>query len=813
MRWVAVILCFSTLILGSEFVFDLSQTSGTLGFGAVGAHYALSEPDVPTVISLIPIKVRTVNQKPPRGLQHPGADAFRVMESFVEVGGSYLQVYLQDIYLHWPYEKNPDNNRDYVPDDYLEKVRKSVQTMETLPYKDRIVYVPFNEPDAIWYGGLFWSTKRMKEFFTAWKTVYNEIKKIAPDAKIAGPNTTTYDPRFMERFLEFCLQENCLPDLITWHELNLMDVEAGHAYYQHLRKIEKELGIEPLPICINEYALGKELSVPGRLVKWLARLEQSRIDGCLAYWHAAGNFSGLVEGNVPNGAWWLFREYVSMSGELIAASPSYTSISTLAVYDQNTKTLKVLLGGDDQKEFTLTFKNVPFEKEAYYEVWEVEWSGYTGIYTSPDLLLKGYTEVQNSVLSLTLRDLNEMSAYLVVVREDEGVRSLYQPGWKWRKEAEEAFLENCTVEIHGGGNNPPYSGGKMVFFDNPKSALSFDVEVPGGGLYLLEIWYVNGNRRTVKYEMKIDDKTFEMDFPPTLSGSYVGKMEMVVQLEKGTHTMKILKEDNSPSIGIDRIDLRLYSKEKEILIRDHLVSANGIFEGDRITLKKDEEVEFFVVVEEDGYYSVKMNGDDLNQFEVEVNRSAKKNVAGCQFTVFLQRGVNLIKLKNLSDSTMMLSSAVLVKTDGDLKTYEAEEGSLIGNVRVERSDCASSGRFVTGIGRGKENALEMKFYVPKDGYYSFVIRYSNEETLGTHAYNLNVVDRYCRLIVDGQERDLFFRYTGGIDGFSTKVLYLYLNEGDHTVRFENPNTEVSPANVSVYGPNIDSISITPTFVE
>lgn len=100
-----LILCFSTLVFADELVFDLSRTNGPLGFGAVGAHYALSEPDVPSVISLVPIRVRTVNQKPPYGLQHPGADAFRVMESFVKAGGEYLQVYLQDIYLNWPYEK------------------------------------------------------------------------------------------------------------------------------------------------------------------------------------------------------------------------------------------------------------------------------------------------------------------------------------------------------------------------------------------------------------------------------------------------------------------------------------------------------------------------------------------------------------------------------------------------------------------------------------------------------------------------------------------------------------------------------------
>lgn len=199
--------------------------------------------------------------------------------------------------------------------------------------------------------------------------------------------------------------------------------------------------------------------------------------------------------------------------------------------------------------------------------------------------------------------------------------------------------------------------------------------------------------------------------------------------------------------------------------------------------------------------------------EVEINRVAREKVTSNQFTVFLQKGVNLLRLRNPSDNAIVLGSISFEKVEKDVKTYEAEEGTLTGNTRVENSEYASSGKFVAGIGRGKENALEIRFEVPEGNYYSLVIRYSNEETLGTHAYNLNVVDRYCRLIIDGEERDLFFRYTGGMDGFSTRILYLYLEKGVHTLRFENPNTEVSPAYVSVYGPNVDCISITPTFVK
>lgn len=823
MKWVVVLVMVASTVFASDVVIDLSKAQVPLSYGAVGSHYALSEPDVPSVLSLIPIRVRTVNQKAPEGLQHPGADAFRVLESFVTAGGEYLQVYLQDIYQSWPYEKNPDLDGDAIPDDYLEKLRTAVQKMETSPYRDRIVYVPFNEPDAIWYNGLFWSRKRQEEFFKAWKKVYQEIKKIAPNARIAGPNTTTYNARFMRTFLEFCKKEGCIPHLITWHELNILDLEAGHAYYLDYRRIEKELGIDPIPVCVNEYAVGKQLSVPGRLVSWLARFEQSGIDGCLAYWHVAGNFSGLVEGNEPNGAWWLFRVYASMRGKLVEAHPSYRSVSYLVTVDEETETVQILLGGRDEESLVVTLQNLPefFREKAYYEVWEIEWSGYTGLSLGPDLLTSGTIRVENGQCRLELKNLKEMSAYFVILKSEIG--SERRTVWKMRVEAEDGNAVNCTRLSEGGGNNPPFSGGKVVFLSRPNSKLSFEIEVPEEGIYLLEIWYVNGRRNSTVYNLRIDDQVFKQIFPSTITVDYVGKVGRYVHLARGKHVVEIFGDEDAMPVGIDLIGVKLVSEREgeprsvPVFPFFNVMTAGEVrYEGNRLMLGKGASVEFVLVVEEDGYYRLTLDTGEQAGLRLVLNRKVSTILEDSRITVFLQKGLNLVKIINPSERELTVGS-LKVEIDREhsdlLNAYEAENGKLHGSVKEAESIFASGGWMVEGIGMGAANYLEMDLHIPVDGSYAVVLRYSNGETLGTHQYNVNVVDRYAKIEIGGETLDVFFRFTGGFDSFKTKTLYLSLKGGKQTIRIFNTYTVLSPALPSPHAPHIDTILVAPVFVE
>jgi hypothetical protein len=45
-----------------------------------------------------------------------------------------------------------------------------------------------------------------------------KLRELDPDVKITGPSLAGYNGSFMQDFLSFCKTNNCLPDIIGWHE-------------------------------------------------------------------------------------------------------------------------------------------------------------------------------------------------------------------------------------------------------------------------------------------------------------------------------------------------------------------------------------------------------------------------------------------------------------------------------------------------------------------------------------------------------------------------------------------------------------------
>ena len=158
---------------------------------------------------LAPLKPQVAAQKPEGGLQHPNGDALNVSDTYKAAGGKEIEIYIQDIYPHWPYD-------NLGMDDYLAKVDSVVRQVMASPNRSLFSYVPFNEPDQIWYN----KSDKKQAFFDDWKTVYQKIKSLDPTARIVGPNFARYDSAVYRDFLTFAQDNACLPDVISWHELN-----------------------------------------------------------------------------------------------------------------------------------------------------------------------------------------------------------------------------------------------------------------------------------------------------------------------------------------------------------------------------------------------------------------------------------------------------------------------------------------------------------------------------------------------------------------------------------------------------------------
>jgi len=299
---------------GAMLHFDADPTNnkGKLLHGSTGFLYGVSEVNVPSGDLIKAISPKIFVQKAADGQQHPSGDGYRLTPFLQECGVENIQIYLQDYYLQWPYESNGI-------DDYNEKVQKIVSKMIEGKTAEEIAgysFVIFNEPDNIWYAN---NGDKLSQLCTDWLKIYTTIKNINPAIQVAGPNFATYNSNAYRTFFEFCQKNNCLPEYITWHELQKDKLASFESHCEEVKgyvtTYYANSGIEPI-IFVNETANFEDVGVPGMLVNWLSIFEEEDTYASLPYWGLANSLNELAaDANKPNGAWWVYKWYNQMSGK------------------------------------------------------------------------------------------------------------------------------------------------------------------------------------------------------------------------------------------------------------------------------------------------------------------------------------------------------------------------------------------------------------------------------------------------------------------------------------------------------------------
>jgi hypothetical protein len=553
-----VLCCCFTARAGAQVVVDLSAHTGPVMHGASGWLYGQAEDGIPTDNMMEPLRPQIAAQKPPRGLQHPAGDALHVTEAFRRAGGKEMQIYLQDIYPDWTYNKNG-------MDDYLAKVRAIVTELSADPNHAMFTYVPFNEPEFNWYG---YSGEPFMDFLRDWKTVYEAIRAIDPKAKIVGPNFSVYRSETFRQFFTFARDNHVLPDEVSWHELQDNFFSGWDDTYKDYRRIETDLGIGPLPIVINEYTRPRgDLSVPGKLVPWMAHLEASKVYGCLAFWTPAGTLSDLVARTWPNrptGAWWLYKWYGGMTGDTVSVSvpDNYGfGLHALAAVDEVKKQARILFGGSDGA-VKVTVKGLDaatfLGKSVHVTVWGVNSSGIEPS-GGPDLIEEQDYPSANGEVSMSVPATIADSAYYLVVtpaaRLGSGTRAN-------RYEAEYADLSGAAKISYGAGGE--YSGSGFVegYAAGGKAATEFVVSAPEDGYYDLALRYaiVPGQAESDGVGLSVDGtKTATVELPATVGGDSWASWKQRYFLAGGIHRFSFQAMDDGSSQGlrIDSLDLTL----------------------------------------------------------------------------------------------------------------------------------------------------------------------------------------------------------------------------------------------------------------
>jgi hypothetical protein len=305
---------------------------------ASGSLYGLASDAVPSDSVAAPLKPNTFVQMAPGGQQlpngepAPAGDALKVAAKAARLGAKVV-VRMPDWYPNFPY-------RWVSWDDWLHAVDTQVKAVQASGATNIAAYELWNEPDWTWNAAAAGS------FNDGWTRTYREVRSLDATTPIQGPSFSN-NISGMQSFLQNAVATNTVPDIISWHELagaNLIQPDIAK-----VTSIERSLGIPSRPIAIEEYGEPSEVGVPGAMVGYIAKFERLGVhDAEIAFWNHYGSLGDtLVDtGGAPNGAYWLYKWYGEMSGNMVDTTPpSQTGLDGAASVTADRKQLDVIFGG------------------------------------------------------------------------------------------------------------------------------------------------------------------------------------------------------------------------------------------------------------------------------------------------------------------------------------------------------------------------------------------------------------------------------------------------------------------------------------
>ena len=304
----------STASATSTLVVDANSPYRTVTHVASGALYGLDTATDPADSLVEPFHPNTFVQMAPGGKQLPngesvpGGDALVVAPEASAAGGKVV-VRMPDWYPNFPYGWVSWSN-------WLSAVDTQVKAVLASGDKNISAFELWNEPDWTW------DTAAAGSFTAGWARTFDEVRADDPSAVIQGPSYSTFNASWMTTFLTAAKASGTVPNILSWHELD----GAGSipADVASAKSIEASLGIGPLPIAIEEYGESSQVGIPGDLVGYIANFERSGVSNAeLAFWNEYGTLGDTLvsTGGSPNAAYWLYRWYGAMTGNMVTVVP------------------------------------------------------------------------------------------------------------------------------------------------------------------------------------------------------------------------------------------------------------------------------------------------------------------------------------------------------------------------------------------------------------------------------------------------------------------------------------------------------------
>ena len=275
----------------------------------------------------------------------------------------------------------------------------------------------------------FWD-RSAEQFFETWKRAVRTIRRVNPKAIIVGPSLARGPAHYLYGFLLSAHAENVLPDIISWHDMQLDHPNNVVNVRQFLAKRE----IPDRPISINEFRYSDGTHRPGDIVWWLSHIEEEAPESAaFSCWPDREGYSncetdtldGLLSyGGLRRAAWFAHKGYAEITGQLVGVGSSGFKVAGIAGVDSDLKVGRLILGrreGVDalpEEPIEVVFRNVDrlsssLEERAVFV--RAERIPDSGLLDSPQVTIAASYPVVNNEVRVRLPDFGAGDAYMVVL--------------------------------------------------------------------------------------------------------------------------------------------------------------------------------------------------------------------------------------------------------------------------------------------------------------------------------------------------------------------------------------------------------------
>ncbi|GAA4887554.1 hypothetical protein [Streptomonospora salina] len=537
---------------GLTLTVDVGQTVRPATQVASGGLYGVDSDTRPSTDMLLPLNPTSFTQPAPgtahlpNGATEPCCDALDVGHNITRAGAQQF-IRMPDIYPDFPYQWQGWS-------DWEQKVTTMVQDRLAATETTNIRgWELWNEP------GWTWDTEAAGSFHDGWTRTYDLVRSLDEVTPIVGPSWSYYEHDRMLDFMRHARDTGTLPDVIVWHELGDADWDSFGDHVADYRAIERQLGIDPRPIAINEYNSENEMDIPSVAVHWISVLERHGArEAHRAFWNEAGTFDGLftLEGR-PTASYWAYRWYGEMTGNIVETTPQ-SWIDGVASYDSSRQIVTTVFGGDWGDNTVRVEGLGALGPRVDVQVRYTPGSGRHTHVPEPSVVTDSTMQVDNGSISVPVEDMNAEGAYQLLVTPEGG------PATSWQRvyEAENATVVNAETLSSGEASNGYYVGRIDGDADmRSDSFVDFTVNVPESRDYTMSIAYANGTGETATHGLAYNGGAWSaVSYEPTAGWGRFSTTDVTVSLEAGYNVIRLAK--GSPNFDggtgyaeLDRITL------------------------------------------------------------------------------------------------------------------------------------------------------------------------------------------------------------------------------------------------------------------